>query len=1119
MCQVDSPESPKPLEASKDSCLTKDSSDAKFSDTPTPTPSKEAMALDKDPKVSSKGKLQQLKDTPPAKRGRGRPKRAAMEVPSPAAPALPATAGEHGTVPQKETASIASNAASLSADTAGKQGTGPQKEAASIASNAASLAAGTSPAPAKEATGNVHHEVAVGPASMTSPGTSAPPRTRGRKSNPGEKPRARTRKQKALSSTSVGAEVNMGTGCQSGLDMASEKTMVTAIAQEKPNVNISSGSLNVATSAYDDASAGSEKPTEKKDDISQGEPKNDGTSRSSRKAVRGVDATLSGKQSTAVKYIGTSPLSAQGVILDTKLNSDVTQKPSGSQTDISVQSTQETATINVQPHEMQKPSNKPCGSSLQGMSVALSGSEVLLSPVSNSGSENLMNVHLLKSVGSITLQEDKAPASTSEQMKSETLPIASALTQLQCCPPQDGNVVPVVINREPDNRASVTRKKAAAREPKNRSSSSTAACERRARLAGLKQAEGLKKRDSKGRTAKGVALRNEQLCGSMIIGAASSELGHNLEEKIPNIQIITNLKQGNQEDPILPSKTTLSMEAVSFVSQVIDTHKKMVSDDEEKAAVGSNIQFDAAQIEEPSTVLRTTESIKATPRSSCLENPNTHVNDARSSIHEEPSTMETQENIGSNPTCSGEFSAEPATGDGHEDGTHDATTIKQDDNDGDSTRLGVSLASSHTGNPDGRVVEKSEVFVKLFFEAPIENEAVEKTSIPTCSVSESLSDTDQCSKSESSYIRGNTSGMDNICEASLTTTKIVDSCPDPVKSLDIPDGTSVMENVCKASSTDAPVSTSNAGNVCNSLETGHSDVSTLPAFTSKQDDDSGARICNEDSAPPVVPNQVISSKMTMDPDVGSKSTASTDLDEEMNGEHPPEGLVVITGTVPDTTEHTVQLSNSESMVAEESQLVEADAAEDTVPRSSSEEVNDSRLQASTDRAEDTIHMSSSKEVDSELQPSSEDAINYINKEYVQAGRVNNIETKESNLQALAKDTIGNNNEEDVQAGQAEHTETKESNSQDLWDDTISNTNKEDVLVGQGENTEESKPLSLSEDAVSIINKEGAQAGQGEKKESKSQALSEDTVSHTNTDDAQAVQRENSKTQTKDVSPL
>lgn len=1002
LCQVDSPDSPQPPEPPKGLCLTKDLSDAKVTDTLgdalTPVLSKEPMALNNDPKAPSKEKLQQLNDTPPAKRGRGRPKRGTVQVPPPAAAPIPATPPPP--------------------DTAGKDEAGPQKETVIITSNAASLMAGSS-GTAKEAIVNAEHEVLVAPASLTSPGTSAPPRTRGRKTNPGERPQRRTRKQKAMSSAAAAAEVNTVSGLQSGVHVTSEKPAVASVALEQPIVNISSATTDAPTFAHEvnpilglqkvvdlgSVGASGAQPLETSKNIL---PAVAGDINQFDKKISSYDIESAPSGTKLVPSLPTSALAAQ----------DLRENKMHTPASVDVLAGSQEPTVIVQSHEVQKPRDIPHDSSLQSTSMPSSGSNVLPScPVSTSGSTKLTRSRVLRSSELATLQEneqiDKAAELTCEKMKNETVPIVITSGA------KDGTTVPVVIQREHDNRASVTRKKAAAREPKNRSSSSTAACERRARLAGLKQAEVSKKRESKRRTAKEVALTNEQASGNMAAGAVISEVGRNLDEKIPNIQAITDLKQSIPENPRVPSKTTLSkMEAVSSVLQVIGSGE---------AALGS----------------------------SCLQNSNAHgTSPSSSAIQEEPSKVVTRANIGSNPTCLKEFSAEPVTGNDGQDGC-DSTTIKQDDNGGDSSGglctkqgdnrgdstnagvpineddnggdstgigvsikqddngrdssgAGVSIAISLANNLAGRVVEKAEE-IMIFGESPVATEIMGKNSIPTCP-SECPTDTTGCSKSKSSDIQVNARSIDNVAETSLVTTKIEDSCSDPVKLLDIPGNTRVAENFFVASiaketpdtcadivkSPDSLVSISKVDNVCKSssvtievadscTESGQSDLPTIPGLMSKRDDDSDALTCTVNTAP-VTLNQEISFKMTMDLDDKSASTASTYLDEKINKGHPPKGLVGDDDNVTDTAVHTTELSNSEPIVVAggESQQVEADKDENTIPNSSSE-VNDLKLQAAAVKAGDTIPISSCEGNDSKSVGSADKAEGAISNSNCEGG--------------------------------------------------------------------------------------------------------------------------------------
>lgn len=1160
MCQVDSPGSPQPPEAPKGSCLTEDPCDTEVTDTLgdtlMPVLSKEPMPLHDDPKAPSKEKLQQLKDTPPAKRGRGRPKRGAIQVPPPADAPIPAAPIPDAPPPP---------------GTAGKDEAGPQKETIIVTSNAVSLMAGSS-GTAKEAIVNTEHEVAVAPASLTSPGTSAPPRTRGRKTNPGERPQRRTRKQKAMSSTAAAAEVNTVSGLQSGVDVTSEKPADASVALEKPTVNISSAASNAKKTTNAPAFAHEVNPTlglQKVDFSSVGASGAQllETSKNILPVVAGDIKQLGKKIFTydiesapsGTKLVPSPPTSALAA-------QDLRENKMHAPTSVDAAAGSQEPTITVQSHEVQKPRDIPHDSSLQSTSMTSSGSNVLPSfPVSASGSKKSTSSRVLRSSELATLREkeqiDKAADLTCENMKNETVPIVIASGA------KEGNTVPVVIQREHDNRASVTRKKAAAREPKNRSSSSTAACERRARLAGLKQAEGLKKRESKRRIAKEVAIANEQASGNIAAGAVSSVAAHNLDEKILNIQVITDLRQSIPENPYVPSKTTSSKrEAVSSVLQVI----------------GSG---------------------EAAPGASCLQNST--GNDGQDGTCD--STTLKQDDNGRDSTGTGLSTKQD---DNRGDSTNAGVSIKEDDNACDSSGAGVSIASSLTNNIAGKVVETAEE-IMISGESRIATKIMRKSSIPTC-LSECPNDITGCSKSKLSGIRINTSSIDNVAETSPVTTKIADSFSHPVKLLDIPGNTRVAENFCEASiaketldtcadivkSPDGLVSIGKVDNVYKSSSvtievadsctgSGQSDVPTLRGLMLKRDDDSDVLTCIEDTAP------VILNQMTMDLDDKSISIASTHLDEKINEGHAPKGLARDDDNVTDTAEHTTELSNSEPVVVAggESQQVEADKDENTIPNSSSEEVNysksqvaavkaghtipnsscegndsrsvgsadkaegtisnssyeggndsnsqassvrvvdtvhmsicekgndsksqastvkeddsvpmdscedrnDSNLQASADKAEDTVLMDNCEEVnDSKLEVSADTAEDDV-------PMTGSKKVNDSNLQPSSEDTINHINKEDMQVDQGESTDTKESNLLASSKNTVIHMNEEDLLAGHGRNTEtkESKSQVSSEDAIGQIVKEDMQASHDEDteaKDSKAQAATKDAIGLSN----------------------
>ncbi|XP_042420357.1 chromatin structure-remodeling complex protein SYD-like isoform X1 [Zingiber officinale] len=128
------------------------------------------------------------------------------------------------------------------------------------------------------------------------------------------------------------------------------------------------------------------------------------------------------------------------------------------------------------------------------------------------------------SIEAIKYQEminpSKATEAVMDNSKVSPSVVAVPLVQVQYLPTKDYGVVPPAVQKGLD-KSSVTRKKAAAR-----SGSATAACERRARLAGLKQAEGAKRADNKGKAPHAVINKEKQdsesAGGPVTLGALSA---------------------------------------------------------------------------------------------------------------------------------------------------------------------------------------------------------------------------------------------------------------------------------------------------------------------------------------------------------------------------------------------------------------------------------------------------------------------------------------------------------------------------------------------------------------------------------------------------------------------
>ncbi|KAG1334177.1 chromatin structure-remodeling complex protein SYD-like [Cocos nucifera] len=599
LCQVDLPESPQPAEVPKDPSLTNDSGGLKVSAGEVhPSSSKNLSA-------TSKESLQPCKETPPpAKRGRGRPKRAATGVtPSPAAPP--------------------SNIIS-------KQETGAQREGLS----ASSTVAGVGPVSTEETTGNARHEIGVGTtAFLPSPGPQMLVQAKRRKTQTGETPRGRGRKQKPVSSA-AGAQANMVTGPLKGTEAANHtSSAISAFARESPSVDKSLEITNAPPVCYQvnpdmasgKASSSLQGPEKFKNilpavDIRQsgrGNPAYDIKAASiGTKWTAGADSMsfMQSKMHDNVKGVMVQagpgqmfvPLSVMPVFsqnMEDRRNhvgTDVAskQKPAEMQDEYSLLSTQKAVTgSDVKSTEKQCPTEKKADSSLARMqktmaSVDIKSSEkkmqvgkqddsstwsvqkmitspdvkscekqklveklhdaslqnvVMVEPQSDALKTSLMSgalgdkatssgeLQCLTPVEVINNQEngnlDIAPGALSESMKHGTVLIAVPLAKMQCSP------VPNVIQKGLGNKASVTRKKATAREPRSRSNSSTAACERRARLAGLKQLEGSRKTEGKGKSVRANTLRGKQETDNAKVSPVTFGTVSGLEEKLPKIQV------------------------------------------------------------------------------------------------------------------------------------------------------------------------------------------------------------------------------------------------------------------------------------------------------------------------------------------------------------------------------------------------------------------------------------------------------------------------------------------------------------------------------------------------------------------------------------------------------
>ncbi|XP_008803891.1 chromatin structure-remodeling complex protein SYD-like isoform X2 [Phoenix dactylifera] len=629
LCQVDSPDSPQPTELPKDPSATKDSSGPKVSALEVQSSSS------KNPSATSKESLQPCKEPPPpAKRGRGRPKRSATDVtPFPAAlPSNIISAQEMGT--QRENLAVSSTVAVLD------------------------------PVSTKETTGHTQHEVGVGTtAFLTSPGPAVSVQAKGRKTQSGQTPRGHGRKQKSMSSA-AGAQANTVTGPLKGIEAANNKSAISAFAQESPSFDKSSGIANAPPTGYQvnpisrlqkvvdtasgRASSSAQVPEKFKNALpavdmrvgrgmpaSETKPSSigmkltasaDGMSfmqSNMHDNVKGVvgqagpgqmsgpfasampvfaqdlkeernhmgtDVVSTDKQKPAEIQDESSLRSTQKITSGSNVMSTEKQSPTEKQDDSSLVSTQKAmASVDVKSSGKQKPIEitspdvkssekhklveKSHVASLQNVLIVEPHSDALASPVSGASSDKATSsdqLQCLTPVEVIKHQEhvnlDIGPAMMSESMKHGKILVAVPLGQMQCSP------VPNVTQRVAETKASVTRKKATSREPRNRSNSATAACERRARLTGLKQAEGSKKVESKGKSVKAVIVREKQETDN--IKACTFVTVSGLEEKLPEIQV-----------PVTPSTQMEISSEKSELSKQFNRHSDICAIEERSASV------------------------------------------------------------------------------------------------------------------------------------------------------------------------------------------------------------------------------------------------------------------------------------------------------------------------------------------------------------------------------------------------------------------------------------------------------------------------------------------------------------------------------------------------------
>ncbi|URE12111.1 SNF2 family N-terminal domain [Musa troglodytarum] len=512
LCQVDSPESSPPTEISRDPCTTKELSEPQISDTQLSLP------LQKDSSATPTEPLQQVKEPTPAKRGRGRPKRAA-------AAASPAAAAAQSNIIIKQEMK-------------------PQTERVS---------ASTVPGVDSSASANTQEESVAGtPALVPAPEPNMSVQAKRRKTQTGEAPRGRGRKQKLATST---GEVNMIVGLHGGNEVGSDKPIVAAMPPlERATIDKSSGALNDPSVGYQaNRELGLERGDLESDRITTSSQEADNLRSIAPSAeMREVSTVLAAADIKAVP-IGTklsvsmdNMSSVQSKLHDGVKVGMVHAILSGTPATCSptmpvafAQDLKENAASQRVPssaaksNERHKSADKPdlshggiqkaapdsVGSAEEKLAegdISLCSTEKIKPDMDVQLSEKRQSadkpgdssIQSSPTVSIVAIQEmvnpNKPPDAGHDSLNSSASVIAVPLVRVQYFPAKDSSIVPPFVQRGLD-KSSVTRKKAAAR-----SGSATAACERRARLAGLKQAEMSNKADCKSKATKAVILRERQ---------------------------------------------------------------------------------------------------------------------------------------------------------------------------------------------------------------------------------------------------------------------------------------------------------------------------------------------------------------------------------------------------------------------------------------------------------------------------------------------------------------------------------------------------------------------------------------------------------------------------------
>ncbi|KAH7655984.1 DNA helicase protein [Dioscorea alata] len=535
LCQVDSPESSQSVEVVKESQsvevvkelnTTVDPVGPKLEDPELMMPS------GKDPIGPSKEQLQPSKYPTPAKRGRGRPKRATIDA-------------SH--LPANPTATY---------DTINKPEMIPENKA-SLASTSISA----DPVPT---------EVAVAAsAPPPPPGPTITRQTKGRKkAQTGETSRGRPRRQSAL--TSAGTGVHMISGLLQGThgmpnkptsSLTQEKARVersseipntlpmsdeanTILGLQKPaglavNAPISLESSDKVTSALpamDKSCSGRELVSESKTVSTSSKQLTSTTTCSSKlksddfsaktEVTLASPCQVSGPSPPAGPVLAediegrTGPTGSASTLIGDKQNlsdhnngglattlldvdcASCAKQSSGAKEDKSVMAAQGMLpNIDSQSCEKQKQIRKVVDPSVTNVTILPKCDAFNASPINLQGDA----IHGVQSAKSVEILSSPGPPS-----------------QMPHSLGKDYVATAAVVRKAPENNASVRGKKAAAREPRNRGSSATATLERRARIAGQKQAEGRKKVDKSGTIVSSATALKQQETG---IGKSLPDLG------------------------------------------------------------------------------------------------------------------------------------------------------------------------------------------------------------------------------------------------------------------------------------------------------------------------------------------------------------------------------------------------------------------------------------------------------------------------------------------------------------------------------------------------------------------------------------------------------------------